>query len=139
MKVRIDSSALHDSKWYEYALRFLFGGAVTVLAGIIANKFGPVVGGLFLAFPAIFPASATLIDEHEREKKTRAGVEPGNRGKDAAALDAAGGAMGSIGLLVFAVVVWKFLPEHSTPMVLAASTVAWITVSVAIWRIREYL
>lgn len=139
MKIRIDSSALHDAKWYEYAVRFLFGGAVTVLAGLIAAKFGPAVGGLFLAFPAIFPASATLIEEHEEKKKTRVGVNLGNRGKDAAALDAAGGAMGSIGLLVFAFLVWKFLPGHSTPVVLASSTVAWITVSVTIWRIREYL
>ena len=28
---------------------------------------------LFLAFPAIFPASATLIEKHEKEKKEREG------------------------------------------------------------------
>jgi len=27
------------------------------------------IGGLFLAFPAILPASATLIERHEKEKK----------------------------------------------------------------------
>ena len=26
----------------------------------------PVIGGLFLAFPAIFPASASLIEAHEK-------------------------------------------------------------------------
>jgi hypothetical protein len=31
---------------------------------------GPRVGGLFLAFPAIFPASATLVEKHEKQKKT---------------------------------------------------------------------
>jgi hypothetical protein len=30
--------------------------------GLLAKKFGSTVGGLFLAFPAIFPASATLIE-----------------------------------------------------------------------------
>jgi len=39
---------------------------MTVIAGLIAFRFGPVVGGLFLAFPAIFPASATLIERHGR-------------------------------------------------------------------------
>jgi hypothetical protein len=34
----------------------------------------PVVGGLFLAFPAIFPASATLIEKHVRERKEKAGL-----------------------------------------------------------------
>ena len=48
---------------------------MTVLAGVIAKKFGPVVGGLFLAFPAIFPASATLIEKHERERKERKGLK----------------------------------------------------------------
>jgi hypothetical protein len=41
---------------HEWAVRFLFGGAVCVAAGLIARRFGPGVGGLFLAFPAIFPA-----------------------------------------------------------------------------------
>ena len=42
------------TKWHEFALSFAFGGAIRV-AGLIANKWGPGVGGLFLAFPAIFP------------------------------------------------------------------------------------
>jgi hypothetical protein len=42
----------------------LLGGVVTVVAGLLAKHYGPVFGGLFLAFPAIFPASATLVDKH---------------------------------------------------------------------------
>ena len=34
-----------------------------------AKRYGPGVAGLFLAFPAIFPAGATLIEKHEKEKK----------------------------------------------------------------------
>jgi hypothetical protein len=98
---------------------------------MIARKFGPLMGGLFLAFPAIFPAGATLIKKHEKEKKDRAG--------DAAALDAEGAAMGSIGLLVFACILWKFLPEHATWLALTLGTIAWITVAMAIWRAFEYL
>ena len=69
MKLSLDLSALKRTRWYEYGLRFFFGGAITVATGLIAKRYGPVFGGLFLAFPAIFPASATLVEKHETEKK----------------------------------------------------------------------
>ena len=69
MNVSFNLGALAKTKWYEYLVRFAFGGAITVTAGILAKHFGPVFGGLFLAFPAIFPASATLVAKHETEKK----------------------------------------------------------------------
>ena len=47
----------------------VLGGVMTVVAGLIAARFGPVIGGLFLAFPAIFPATATLIEKHVLERK----------------------------------------------------------------------
>jgi hypothetical protein len=79
---------------------------MTVVAGLIAARFGPVIGGLFLAFPAIFPASATLIEKHVRERKEKAGLPGARRGKEAAALDAAGAVLGSFGLAAFGVVIW---------------------------------
>ena len=139
MKIRIDTRAFRDTELHEYAARFFFGGAVTVLAGLIAQNFGPTVGGLFLAFPAIFPASATLMEKHQRRKKLRAGVNPGFRGRDAAALDAAGATMGCVGLLIFALFIWKLLPQHSAPLILSAGTFVWLTVSVGIWQICEHL
>ena len=54
MKIQIDPDVLGETKWYEYAVRFLFGGSITALAGIIAKKFGPEIGGLFLAFQPFF-------------------------------------------------------------------------------------
>ena len=71
MTIKADPAALRKTTWQEYAIRFVAGGLVTVMAGLIAKKFGPGVGGLFLAFPAIFPAAATLIEKHEKEKKTK--------------------------------------------------------------------
>jgi hypothetical protein len=133
MKVKASLSALKQTKWYEYATRFFIGGAITVFAGVIAKKFGPTVGGLFLAFPAIFPASATLIEKHEKQKKERAGMYAGHRGQDAAALDAVGAAMGSIGLIAFAILVWYSLTRFPTFAVLAGSAMAWLVVSVCIW------
>ena len=139
MKVHADLSALRRTKWYEYAIRFLFGGIVTAITGMIAKKFGPQVGGLFLAFPAIFPATATLLEKHQKQKKQRKGLNGTKRGRLAAGVDAAGAAMGSGGLLVFALIVWKLLPGRSDSMVLAGATLAWVIVAVSIWAAAEKL
>jgi hypothetical protein len=137
MKIHADPSALAETNWHEYAVRFFSGGIITVMAGIIAKEFGPVIGGLFLAFPAIFPASATLIEKHETEKKERAGLKGTKRAADAVRLDASGAAIGSIGLAVFALVVWRALPDHSALLVLPLATVAWLAVSFFLWELRE--
>jgi hypothetical protein len=138
MTIQVDLSALTKSKWYEYAVRFLFGGAITVVAGLLAKRYGPVFGGLFLAFPAIFPASVTLVEKHEREKKQKAGISKTIRGRQAAALDARGAAIGSIGLACFALVVWKLLPIWSGPATLLAALAIWIGASILIWRLRKH-
>jgi len=45
--------------------RFVFGGMVTALAGLVADHYGPILGGLFLAFPGIFPAGVSLVEKHK--------------------------------------------------------------------------
>ena len=137
MKIKADTAGLGQSKWYEYVVRFAFGGAVTALAGLIAKRFGPEVGGLFLAFPAIFPAAATLIEKHEKEKKERAGLQGEIRGRKAAGVDAAGAWMGALGLIVFALIVWRQLPQSSTAAVLGEATIAWFLTSFLVWLLRE--
>lgn len=137
MVVKLDSSTVRETRWYEYALRFLFGGLITAIAGIIAREFGPMVGGLFLAFPAIFPATATLAEKHAREKKQHKGYSGLRRGRQVAALEAIGAALGSIGLLPFAVLVWLFLPNRQTAVVLATGIFSWVLASVAIWQLRR--
>ena len=137
MRIEIDPSALKKTRWYEFAVRFLFGGLITAARGLIAKKFGPGVGGLFLAFPAIFPASATLIEKHEKQKKERAGLHGSVRGRKAAAVDAAGAAIGSLGLLAFAWLVERLLPSHSAWQVLLGSTGIWLAVSLLLWQMRK--
>ena len=109
MMIRIDLAGLRRTKWHDYAIRFLFGGLITAAAGLIAQHREPGIGGVFLAFPAIFPASATLVEKHETQKKNRARLQGAMRGREAAALDAAGAALGCIGLAGFALVVWQLL------------------------------
>jgi hypothetical protein len=106
VKIKIHVAALRRSKWYEYLIRFVFGGTVTALTGIIAKRWGPEIGGLFLAFPAILPATATLIEKHEQQKKQSAGKKGKLRARAIAGVDAAGAAMGSVGLVAFAIIVW---------------------------------
>src|SRR6185369_4068112 len=113
MRIQVNFSTLRQTRWHDYAVRFIFGGLITALAGMIAKKYGPGIGGLFLAFPAIFPASATLIEKHEKQKKEENGLTGTRRGREAAGIDAAGSAMGSVGLFVFAFLVWQFAPRHS--------------------------
>ena len=136
MIVLIRLSALCETRSYEYMIRFVLGGAIALVAGLVAARFGPVVGGLFLAFPAIFPASATLIEKHVRERKERAGLPGARRGKEAAALDAAGAVLGSLALAAFGLVIW--LVTASCPdLALFLATVVWIAVAMFSWWARR--
>jgi Protein of unknown function (DUF3147) len=137
MRIQADLSALKKTKWHEYLLRFAAGGVITVATGLIAKRYGPAIGGLFLAFPAIFPASATLVEKHKREKKLKAGITRSMRGRHAAALDARGAMFGGVGLGIFAVIVWKALPVLNVPATLALALGAWFGTSVVIWRTRK--
>jgi|SRR5579872_6364437 len=137
MRIKLNLAALKGIHWYEYLLRFLFGGAVTVGTGLLAKKFGPAMGGLFLAFPAIFPAGVTLVQKHECEKKKhRLGIVDHERGRKAAALDARGAAMGSIGLAGFAGSAWLLL-THLGAWSLLAALAAWVALSISAWRISK--
>jgi hypothetical protein len=136
-KITVDLSGVRQTTWRQGAARFLIGGVITALVGIIGRKLGPGIGGLFLAFPAIFPASATLIEKHELEKKRRAGVNGVFRSREVAGVDAAGAAMGSVGLLAFAFTVYKTLPRHPAWQVLSAALLIWMAVSVLVWRIHK--
>jgi hypothetical protein len=137
MTIRIDLAQLRRTKWREYAIRFVFGGLITAAAGFIARRYGPAIGGLFLAFPAIFPASSTLVEKHETQKKRRAGLHGVIRGREAAALDAAGAASGCIGLAGFAFVVWQLLVSYDEWIVLGGAAILWLGVSGLCWRILK--
>jgi hypothetical protein len=134
--VRLSLSSLREGRWYEYCVRFLLGGAATVLTGMISSAFGAPVGGLFLAFPAIFCASATLIEKHEIRRKRESGLPGRRRGQEAAALDAAGAVLGAVGMLAFAIV-FRTLIDRSVLGAFVGALLAWIVVSVAAWSVRR--
>lgn len=137
MKITANLQSVKETKPHEIMIRFVAGGIVTAFAGFIAKEYGPAVGGLFLAFPAILPASATLINKHERERKEKLGLHGNERGRKAAAADAAGAAMGSIALFTFALLAWQFLPAFRAWAVLVCLTIIWFGIAYSAWRIRK--
>ena len=135
--VEFEASDIKDTKPKELLLRFIFGGSCTVAAGLIAKWYGPIIGGLFLAFPAIFPAGVTLIQSHEIEKKAKVGSDGTHRGRIAASIDSAGAALGCCGLVAFAVICWKWLPIHDPTTIIVIAASAWLAVSMILWELRR--
>lgn len=137
MLIHLRLAALKETKPREYLIRFALGGLATAITGWIAKEYGPATGGLFLAFPAIFSASATLIEKHERERKERLGMKGARRGEQAAALDACGAALGSVGLMAFGGVVWW---KADWPWaVLPLALIAWAALSLILWALWRWV
>jgi hypothetical protein len=138
MSIQVDVSSLSENKPRGYALRFLFGGTCTAVAGLIASRYGPVIGGLFLAFPAIFPAAASLIQNDEKRRKAKIGKDGSNRGMDAAALDAFGATLGCIGLIGFAISLWKLANVIAPAPVLGIAFASWALISFGAYLVRQH-
>jgi len=126
MGVSASIARLRQTKARDFIIRFVFGGVVTVATGLIATRFGPVVGGLFLAFPAILPASLTLLAQHARN------TQP-------AGADAYGSIFGSVGLLAFAAVTWALGIVAPAWLVLLLAMLVWIVTACGTWAFVERL
>lgn len=108
----------------EYLVRFAFGGLVTVGAGLVGQRWGPVAGGLFLAFPSILPASLTLVARHARLPA-------------AAGADAFGASVGSLGLVGFGALLWALAATLPAWLVLPLAALVWLAVAVGSWTAFE--
>ncbi|HEY3804865.1 MAG TPA: hypothetical protein VGL61_19770 [Kofleriaceae bacterium] len=108
---------------WEYALRFAFGGALSVAVALVTKRWGVATGGLYLAFPSILPASLTLAKRHD--------------GRKCAAEDARGARLGAIGMACFAAVVAVTATRWPPWLVLAAAGFAWATAAGAAWWLVE--
>lgn len=137
MMIQAKFAALKGIRPQEWVVRFVFGGAVCVAAGLISKYYGASIGGLFLAFPAIFPAGASLVEAHQRRHQARAGFDGTNRGRTVAGVDAAGATIGCIGLAGFAVVCRVLLPRLPVAAVFALATLAWLALSILFWWLRK--
>lgn len=137
VRIGCDFSKLAKTRPTEYLTRFLFGVALTLLFSLITKWAGPVIGGLFLAFPGIYPPGSSFVEKKEEERKEQAGMHGTIRARTLASAHAAGASAGTFGLMAFAAIVWLGLPRFGLPISLAAGTVAWFGLSGAAWVLRE--
>jgi hypothetical protein len=135
--IRFSPSSLKEGRWYEYLIRFALGGAATVFTGFVSSRYGAFIGGLFLALPAVFCATATLIEKHEIRRKREAGLAGERRGQMAAAVDSAGVGLGAIGMLAFAIIFSLTAGSSSIAAAFMGASFAWLVVSVAAWYLRR--
>jgi hypothetical protein len=135
VKIRFDPAPVKESRASGHALRFGMGGAVTVCTALIAQAWGPKIGGLSLALPAILPTGIALIAKLQNEK-----VGPGARGdraRRAAVVEAAGASIAGLGLIVFALVVWRSVVHWPASITLPVATAAWAAVALIAWFARK--
>ncbi len=111
---------LKKAKWHEHVVRFAFGGTITVIAGVVAHAYGPVIGGALLAFPAILPAGLTLAMKHD--------------GRDAAIDEAKGATLATMGLVAFAATIMA-IRICPFPLTIALAVTAWAIVSGGLWLV----
>ena len=55
MIVQIKPSAMRQTRWYEYLVKFVLSGAMTVAAGLIAAASGQSLAAYFSRFPRSSP------------------------------------------------------------------------------------
>lgn len=116
---RLDDGSLRSIRPHEYVIRFLFGAGVALVAALIGQLATVRAGGILLAFPAILPATLTLIQKKEGRRRAQE--------------DDIGAIAGAVGLVAFALIGWLALTVFSSsgPVALAAAFVAWALTSVA--------
>jgi hypothetical protein len=137
MRIGINIAKLREGTPAEYLWRFVFGGLVTVLASLVAKHYGPLIGGLFLAFPGIFAPGLSMTEKHAVEHKAQGGADGTLFARAEASVEAAGASAGALGLAAFALVLWKGLPAHSLPILLPLAGTVWLAVSLLFWGLRK--
>jgi hypothetical protein len=115
----VDLGELGANRLRDYAVRFAFGAAIALVAGLIGMTLGPKLGGVLLGFPAILPASLTLIQKRS--------------GRDEAAIDSVGAILGAGAMVVFAVLVTVAATRLGVVPSLALSLVVWLLVAIALY------
>jgi uncharacterized membrane protein (GlpM family) len=115
----IDPGALKKHSASDYLTRFLFGAGISAAAGIVSAIFGAKIGGVLLAFPAILPASLTLIERRQ--------------GRGEAAVDAIGAVIGSVALIAFAVVAGLMLMRLQAALALLLAVATWLVVALVLY------
>ncbi|MFB9907784.1 DUF3147 family protein [Allokutzneria oryzae] len=122
-RIRFRPKALCETRPRDWVIRFGFGAGVSVLAGVVTALWGPRLGGVFLAFPAILLASLTLVAKE-------AGIRQARN-------DARGATYGTLGLIVFALVLVVTAGLWPLWLTFVAATTAWAVVALGTYLLAR--
>ena len=121
MVPQVNPKEVASRKPSDYLTRFAFGAGISLVAGVIGMAFGGVVGGVLLGFPAILPASLTLIEKKE--------------GKEEASVDSIGAIIGAVAMVAFAVVIVLWVTRLGVVPSLLVALVVWLAVAGGLYAI----
>jgi hypothetical protein len=121
----VELGKLRKAKPRDYVIRFALGAVISIGAAIASKAVGARFGGIFLAFPAILPASLTLIQEKE-----------GTRRADR---DAVGAVLGGAALIAFAMIAELSLRRIEPYLAVILALLGWIVASVGLYALLAWL
>src|SRR5829696_884321 len=118
---RFQPGRIKEARFRDFAIRFAFGGAISVIAALIGAVYNESIGGIFTAFPAILVASLTLIDKQED--------------REHASYDAVGAALGAVGFIACAFFISRTLEQWPVAASLGMGLLIWLVVSVGLYTL----
>jgi uncharacterized membrane protein (GlpM family) len=116
---RLKPANLREANARELGIRFAAGAATSVVVGLVTLAFGPHVGGILLAFPAILAASLTLIEKQEDAVEARE--------------DARGAIAGGVALVFFAMATTTLITHLPGGVTLAIAAVVWLVAATSLY------
>jgi hypothetical protein len=122
---RFQPGRIKEARFRDMAVRFVFGGTISVVAALLGAATTESIGGIFTAFPAILVASLTLIDKQEDQEH--------------ASYDAVGAALGAVGFIACALFISLTLQRWSTAASLGVGLSIWLAVSVVLYALYALL
>jgi len=112
----VDLGSLREIRLRALALRFVFGAAVSVVAGLVGIAAGQRAGGVMLAAPAVLPATLTIIERKE--------------GRGPAVTEVQGAVLGAVALIGFAVVAAASMARLPLAAALVGALAAWAAAAI---------
>ena len=112
----VDLGSLREIRLRALALRFVFGAAVSVVAGLVGIAAGQRAGGVMLAAPAVLPATLTIIERQE--------------GRGPAVTEVQGAVLGAVALIGFAVVAAASMARLPLAAALLGALAAWAAAAI---------
>ena len=122
---RFQPGRIKEARFRDMAVRFVFGGTISVVAALVGAAFTESIGGIFTAFPAILVASLTLIDKEED--------------REHASYDAVGATLGAVGFIACALFISLTLQRWAAAASLGVGISIWLVVSVGLYALYALL